>query len=169
MKCVFCPKCGTHTTSRDLGDEGLVPYCPQCQTVLFDSPTPAILAVVIDEAGRVVLLRQPHVTNTHWVLVAGYIKSGETAETAAQREVREETGLLVYDLRYIASFYHDKTDNLMLGYLVRARGSLVTESPEVERAESFDPAEAEALLRPGSVAHKLFLQTSALIDHEQVP
>ena len=102
MRYTFCPNCGQHLTARPIGDEGLVPWCDACQRPWFDSFSTCIIAAVINNRGEVLLQRETRRPDRE-VLVAGYIKPGESAEGAARREIAEETGLTVTALRYVAS------------------------------------------------------------------
>ena len=102
MHCTFCPDCGTRLTARPLGDEGLVPWCEGCQRPWFDSFSACIIAAVIN-AEEQVLLQRETLRPDREVLVAGYIKPGESVEAAALREIAEETGLTVSSLRYLGS------------------------------------------------------------------
>ena len=95
MKCAYCPTCATETILREIGDEGPTPSCNTCGKMLFDVPTPCVLVLGMNAQDQNVLLRRPHVSKRPWVLVASYCKAAETAEQAAEREIREETGLTV--------------------------------------------------------------------------
>ena len=114
MEYTFCPRCGARLSSRILGDEGPVPFCEDCDTPFLDLAKPCVLVLVLNDRREVVLLRQPYVSETNWVLVAGFIQVGETAEKTVIREVREETGLSVKECKYIRSYYHSQK-NLLIG------------------------------------------------------
>lgn len=83
----YCPECGTRTTKKQIGDEGLIPYCEVCKKPYFDYFGQCIIVAVINEQQEIALLKQEHISRTNWVLVAGYMKKGETAEESAIREV----------------------------------------------------------------------------------
>jgi NAD+ diphosphatase len=116
MKYKYCPQCGSILDLKELGDEGLVPFCPSCKDPYFDSYKNCIITVVINEYSEIALLRQDYVSKTNWVLVAGYIKQGETFEESVIREVEEETGQKVQELEYISSYYYEKKELLMAGF-----------------------------------------------------
>lgn len=156
MRFPHCPRCGAATERRPVGDEGPVDFCPACDTAHFETARPGVIVLVHDGEGRVVLLRQDRVSTTHSVLVAGWIRSGETAEETARREVAEETGLAVESLAYAGSWYHESSDGLLLGFVARARGELSRDSAEVDDLEWVSASEAGARLRPGSIAAGLF-------------
>ena len=101
MKFTYCPDCGTALTPKEIGDEGLVPYCTRCKKPLFDMFSTCIIALVVNEYGEAALLRQGYISDTYYNLVSGYMKPGENAETTAMREVEEEIGVPVERLMEI--------------------------------------------------------------------
>ena len=154
MHYTHCPDCGLRLTLRTIGDEGLVPWCESCSRPWFDSFSTCIIAAVMNPAGEVLLQREVRRPDRE-VLVAGYIKPGESAEEAARREIAEETGLTVTSLRYVASFPHMNGDMLMLGFCARAVGNLQPSDSEILSARWCPPEEAVAALREGSIAQQV--------------
>ena len=156
MRHTFCPDCGQHLTPRFLGDEGLVPWCDDCQRPWFDSFSTCIIAAVMNADGEVLLQRETRRPERE-VLVAGYIKPGESAEDAACREIAEETGLTVTSLRYVASYPHMNGDMLMLGFTATAEGDARPASGEVVSSRWCTLNEAVAALREGSIAQQVVM------------
>jgi NAD+ diphosphatase len=157
MKFSFCPECGTPLITKDIGDEGDIPFCESCGKPYIRTPQPCVLVAVYNRKNKIALLRQNYVSNKYWIMVAGYIGEGETAEEAVKREVKEETGLQVESYRYISSFYYEKKDLLLLGFLVFVQDEDFRKSAEVDQIEWFSPQEAEKLLREGSNSYVLFI------------
>ena len=155
MRYVFCPDCGARLSDRVLGEEGLVPWCNDCQRPWFDAFSACIIAAVVIGLSLLVyqLLRRPD----REVLVAGYIMPGESAEDAARREIAEETGLTVTSLRYMGSYPHMNGDMLMLGFCAIAEGEVQSDSSEVLSARWCTPEEAVASLREGSIAQQVVM------------
>jgi NAD+ diphosphatase len=91
------------------------------------------------------------------VLVAGYIKPGESAEDAARREITEETGLTVTALRYVASYPHMDGNMLMLGFAARAEGAAAPASGEVVSSRWANLDNAVVSLREGSIAQQVVI------------
>ena len=58
----FCPHCGTKLIGKEIGDEGIIPYCENCSVPLWDMFTTSIIAAVVNEYGEVALLRQNYVS-----------------------------------------------------------------------------------------------------------
>ena len=88
MRYTHCPDCGQRLSARPIGDEGLVPWCESCRRPWFDTFSTCIITAVMNEKGEVLLQRETRRPDRE-VLVAGYIKPGESAEDAARREIRE--------------------------------------------------------------------------------
>ena len=147
--------------ARPIGDEGLVPWCKNCQRPWFDIFSTCIIAAVMNDTGRVLLQRETRRPERE-VLVAGYIKPGESAEDATRREIAEETGLTVTSLRYMGSYPHMNGDMLMLGFCAIAKGEVHSDSSEVLSARWCTLEEAVASLREGSIAQQVVM---AILNH----
>ena len=156
MRYTFCPDCGQRLTSRPIGDEGLVPWCEGCGRPWFDAFSTCIIAAVMNAVGNILLQRETRRPDRE-VLVAGYMKPGESAEDAARREIAEETGLTVTALRYVASYPHMDGNMLMLGFAATAEGDARPASGEVVSSRWCTPDEAVASLREGSIAQQVVM------------
>lgn len=155
MKFSFCPHCGNKAVIKEIGDEGLMPFCEQCSIPLWDTFTTCIICAVVNEKNEVALLRQGYVSATKYVCVAGVMKLGESAEETAAREVAEELGLTVEKLTYIRSYPYEKKEMLMLGFRADVKKADFQLSGEVDAAEWVPFTEALAKLREGSIAWQL--------------
>lgn len=154
MRFTHCADCGQLLSARPLGDEGLVPWCESCQRPWFDSFSTCIIAAVMNTKGEVLLQRETRRPDRE-VLVAGYIKPGESAEDAARREITEESGLTVTALRYVGSWPHMNGEMLMLGFAAQATGELRSDSSEILSARWCTPEDAVQSLRAGSIAQQV--------------
>ena len=99
----YCPSCATALETRDT-QGSLRPVCPECGKVIYYDPKLAA-TVVIEENGKVLMVRrltQPGFGL--WSLPGGYVDRGEVVESAAAREVLEETGLQVDITKLIGLF-----------------------------------------------------------------
>jgi NAD+ diphosphatase len=108
-----CPRCGAPT---DVVRGGSVRRCPQDGSEHFPRTDPAVIVLVTDGGDRCVLGRQPSWPPGRYSTLAGFVEPGESAEQAVVREVREEAGLDVHDVRYVASQPWPFPSSLMLGY-----------------------------------------------------
>ena len=154
MKFRYCPYCGSKLIKKELGDEGLVPFCEKCNEPLFDLPVSCTITLVLNEYNEAVLIKQKH-GNKNYGCVSGYMKIGESAEECAAREVEEELGIKPCGIEYVASYTFNKKEMVMLGFMARVRKAEFILSEEVESAEWFNIEEARENLREATVARKL--------------
>ncbi|MBQ2407532.1 MAG: NUDIX domain-containing protein [Lachnospiraceae bacterium] len=155
MHFIYCPHCGTKLIGKEIGDEGVIPYCDNCKVPLWDMFTTSIIAAVVNECGEVALLRQDYVSTTSFVCVAGIMKPGESAEETVIREIKEEIGQDVEELQYIRSFPYLKKEMLMLGYKASVKKKEFKLSCEVDSVEWVKYEDALSKLREGSIAWQL--------------
>lgn len=155
MHFIHCPYCGEKLIQKEIGDEGLIPYCDKCNIPLWDMFTTCIICAVVNEENEIALLRQNYVSATKYVCVAGVMKLGESAEETAVREVKEEIGLDVESLEYIQSYPYEKKEMLMLGYKATVKKADFQISGEVDAVEWVKLSEAPDKLREGSIAWQL--------------
>jgi len=155
MKIKYCPVCGSEAIQKEIGDEGLMPFCPTCQAPLWDYFNTSIICAVVNEYNEIALLRQNYVSTTNFVCVAGHMKSAESAEETVKREVNEEIGQEVNQLIYIRSYPYEKKNLLMLGFLAKVNKKEFKLSGEVDNVEWFPLEEAPTKLREGGIAWQL--------------
>jgi NAD+ diphosphatase len=155
MHFTFCPHCGTRLINKEIGDEGMIPYCEICQVPLWDMFTSCVICAIVNEFDEIALIRQQYVSTTSYCCIAGIIKLGEDAEETAIREIKEEIGLDVRKIQYIRSYFYDKKSMLMLGYRADVKKDDFTISKEVDSAEWIPLSEALSKLREGSIAWQL--------------
>jgi len=149
---MYCRECGQKLTLRFCENEGLIPYCDQCESYMFPQFSVAVSMVVTNRAQDKILLAK-HVEDDDFILFAGYIKKGENAEKTIPREIKEELGLNVVKAKYMSSRYHSKKEVLMLNFAVIVEdGNIKLQEEEIAEARwcSFD--EATELIRKGTTA-----------------
>lgn len=156
MRFSHCPNCGQPLSARPIGDEGLVPWCESCSRPWFDTFSTCIIAAVMNGKGEVLLQRETRRPDRE-VLVAGYIKPGESAEDAARREIAEETGLTATSLQYMGSYPHMNGNMLMLGFAAQAEGELHLDSSEILSDRWATMEDAVQSLREGSIAQQVVM------------
>ena len=155
MKIKYCTVCGSEAIQKEIGDEGLMPFCPTCQMPLWDYFNTSIICAVVNEQEEIALLRQNYVSTTNYVCVAGHMKSAESAEETVTREVKEEIGQDVEQLIYIRSYPYEKKNLLMLGFLAKVNKKDFKLSGEVDSVEWFPLNDALSMLREGGIAWQL--------------
>lgn len=131
----FCGRCGTetrpHRTQR-------AKQCPACSLVVYPRLSPAVI-VLVQRDDRVLLARSPGFPPGMFGLIAGFVEPGENLEHALVREVQEETGIRVKNIRYFGSEPWPFPDSLMAGFTADfAGGELVVDKSEIESAFWFD-------------------------------
>ena len=131
-----CPRCGAVT---EVTKAGWTRTCPADGSEHFPRTDPAVIMLVHDGAGRCVLARGPQWQPGRMSVLAGFVEAGESAEAAVAREVREEVGIEVRDVTYVASQPHPFPSSLMLGYTARLAGDprLVIDADEIVEAGWF--------------------------------
>ena len=134
MKYVYCPACGKKLTSKYSYDEGNIPSCDHCNTLYFDTPKPTVVVAVIKE-DEILLLKQSYIYKNSKVLVSGYVSQGETVEETVGREVQEETGIAIKDIKYLGSCSIQEKELLMLTYMANYSSGTLVKSQEVEGVE----------------------------------
>ncbi len=111
----FCPVCGTPLERHmDMGKR-----CPNCGTEHFPHIAPCIIVRIrrqVENRDEILLVRAKNFRRVMFGLVAGFVEGGETFEQAVVREVREETGLEVGNIRYFASQPWPFPSQVMVGF-----------------------------------------------------
>jgi NAD+ diphosphatase len=143
-----CGRCGAPTAAREGGH---MRECknPDCAHKTFPRTDPAIIVLVAD-GERCLLGRQKAWPRGMYSTLAGFVEPGETLEQAAVREVREEAGVEIADLRYLGSQPFPFPASLMLGFMATAATTALTiDHKELEDARWFSAAELRNPGEPG--------------------
>lgn len=109
----FCGKCGEKTS---LVADKFEKLCSKCGLSFFPRLSPAII-VLIKKDEQILMARQKNFADGVYSLIAGFVEAGEALEDAVHREVYEEVGLLVKNVRYYASQPWPFPDSLMIGFI----------------------------------------------------
>ena len=112
----FCGKCGSKTIEKS--DERAI-ACPNCNTVVFPKISPAVIVAIICK-NKILLAHNANFPENWHSLVAGYVDIGESLEEAVIREVKEEVGLDVKNIRYYKSQPWPFSGSLMIGFFADA-------------------------------------------------
>ena len=152
MSSNYCRECGTKLELRELEHEGMVPYCPSCDTFRFPQYNVAVSMITVNEATDEILLIKQYGRPT-FILVAGYVSRGESLEEAVVREIREETGMTVAHMKYNRTQYFEKSDTLMCNFTAFVRdASGFDPNYEIDSYAWFTRDEARRNIRPDSLA-----------------
>jgi NAD+ diphosphatase len=154
----YCGRCATAMRDRD-GERAR--ECPACGLVAYPRVSPAMMALII--RGREILLaRAPRFPGAMYSALAGFVEPGETIEDCVRREVREEVGVEVDDLRYFGSQSWAFPHSLMIAFTARyAGGELQLDPNEIADARWFAIDALPDLPSPMSIARRLIDATVA--------
>jgi NAD+ diphosphatase len=114
----FCANCGNPT---DSAEAGYVRACPRCGAQHHPRTDPVVITLVHD-GDRVLLGRNANWPERRFSCLAGFVEPGESLEHAVEREVGEEAGITVADVRYVSSQPWPFPASLMLGFAAAYAG-----------------------------------------------
>ena len=158
----FCSACGVRSAAAEAGWRR---SCPACGTHHFPRSDPVVI-MLVTRGNRLLLGRAPAWPPGMFSLLAGFVEPGETIEAAVRREVREEVGITVGRVDYLASQPWPFPASLMLGCAAEALDDAITIDPtELDDARWLTREELVEVFagqhpqikgaRPGAIAHFL--------------
>ena len=148
----FCPACGQPLRPHPV-ENAL--ECPACGLLQFPRIEPCIITLV-SRGDELLLIRSVKDRAGIYACLAGFVEIGETLEQAVRREVREETGLEIKNIRYAGSQAWPFPDQLMAGFYAEyAGGGIRIQESEVADARWFRRDALPPLPKPGSIAWRL--------------
>lgn len=157
----YCGRCGTPTRAgHDL--PGLEPrigertrVCPSCGLTAHPRIAPAVI-VLVERGEEILLARSARFPKGLFSAVAGFVEVGESLEQAVAREVREEVGVQIEDIRYFGSQPWPFGRSLMVGFSARyAAGELRPDGAEIVECAWFSRAHLPDLPPKVSIARQL--------------
>lgn len=148
----YCGKCGART--EDLKGER-AKICPVCGLVNYPRISPATITAVLKE-DKILLAHGKSFRENMYSLIAGFVEPGETLEECVQREVMEETGIRIKNIRYLASQPWPFPNSLMLGFCADYdSGEICVDGTEISDAQWFDIRNLPALPSKISIARRI--------------
>ncbi|HEX6138072.1 MAG TPA: NAD(+) diphosphatase [Casimicrobiaceae bacterium] len=154
----FCGRCGSRTLEKE---SERAKQCPACGHVAYPRISPAMMVLVTRER-EVLLARANRFPGAMYSALAGFVEAGETIEDCIHREVREEVGVEVIDLRYFASQSWAFPHSLMIAYTAHyAGGELRPDPAEIADVRWFPVHALPDLPSPMSIARQLIDTTVA--------
>jgi NAD+ diphosphatase len=136
----FCGHCG-HSLEHDTIERAL--YCPECNTKIYPRINPAVIIGIINRDK--ILITKYRTGYAHSALVAGFTEFGETLEQTVEREVMEEVGLKVKNIRYYKSQPWALAQDILAGFFCEVDGDdkIKMDEGELKYAEWVSREEVE--------------------------
>jgi len=145
----FCGRCGQKMQPSDI-ERAMV--CPDCGLIEYPKICPAVIVAVIN-GDKLMVTRYADRPFRGWALIAGFVEIGETLEDTVRREVMEEVGVKVKNLRYYKNQPWSFTDTLLCGFYCDLDGddTVTLDTAELKEAhwlsrEELPPRQNEASL-----------------------
>jgi NAD+ diphosphatase len=157
----YCGYCGMET----IRTRGMVAKeCPCCELLIFPRISPAVI-VLVERGNKVLLARVKRFTSELYSILAGFVELGETLEEAVRREIGEEVGIRVKNIRYFGSQPWPFPDSLMIGFTAEYEsGEIRIDETEIADAGWFDPEKLPTIPGKISIARELidwFVETKS--------
>lgn len=132
----FCGNCGNTTT---LQQNNKFVICNTCNNPVYPHIAPCIIVRIHDAEDNILMARGVNFAKGVWGLIAGFIEIGETVEEAVRREVKEEVGLEITDIKYWGSQpWPFPSNSLMIGFTAKYQAGTINIDPvEIEQAAFF--------------------------------
>jgi NAD+ diphosphatase len=163
----FCGQCGSRTADQE---HERAKRCPHCGLVVYPRLSPAMIIAVTRQTGdglEILLARNHRFPPGRFSVLAGYVEPGESLETCCAREVCEEVGIDITNIRYFGSQPWPFPNSLMIGFTAEyAGGDIKLEESELAEARWFAAHELPGIPPPFTIARRLIdgfiAQASAL-------
>jgi NAD+ diphosphatase len=156
----FCSRCGAPLSPKT-EERGLL--CGECGRVTYAPLHPAII-VAVEKEGKLLLAHNTRMPERRYSVLAGFVEPGESLERTVAREVMEETGVEVRDIRYFGSQSWPFPCSLMLGFTARwSGGELRPDGVELDDAGWFAPDEFPEVPPGMSISRRLIDDFAARI------
>jgi len=148
----YCGQCGSETEQHE---KDLALYCPACTMVFYPRISPCII-VLVTRGEELLLAKGRKNIGGIYTTLAGFVEAGETIEQAVHREVQEETGVIIGNLKYFSSQPWPFPHQLMLGFHAEYHsGEICIDKDEILDAAWWHYSNLPKTLIPESIAGKL--------------
>lgn len=157
----YCGRCGKN---MDVIDWELATFCKSCNHRCYPRISPCII-VAIRNDDKLLLAKGKHSTSGMYSVLAGFVESGETLEQAVHREVMEEVGIEIKNLKYFGSQPWPFPHSLMMGYTAEyAGGELTICEAEILAADWFRVGDMPETPSIKSISGQLIAHTVKMIQ-----
>ena len=133
---LFCQRCANPLSRKPI-DGKQRPYCPACGFILFLDPKVAVAILAMQDDRLIMVKRgvEPHLGE--WAFPSGFVDRGEIVETAARREMKEETGLDIALTALIGVYSQQDSPVILIVYAARITGGSLTPGHDAQDARPF--------------------------------
>lgn len=126
--------CGSCSTPTELKSNELAKQCPACGAVYYPRISPAVIVAVV-RGDKILLAHNKNFRTSWYSVIAGFVEPGETFEDCVAREVAEEVGIKVKNIKYFGSQPWPFPDSLMVGFLAEYEsGEIIVDGEEIDAA-----------------------------------
>lgn len=148
----YCGRCGEKTLIKE-GEHSK--YCPKCVLPMYPKISPAVI-VAITKEDKILLAQNVQNKTGFYSVLAGFVEPGETLEECVCREIKEEAGIDLKNIKYFGSQPWPFPDSLMLGFTAEyAGGELVLDETELSDARWFSADELPQVPGKLSISRRL--------------
>jgi NAD+ diphosphatase len=152
----FCAQCGGRNF---LNHNEIAMQCGECRTIHYPRIFPCVIVAVRKE-GKILLAQHPQHKGGMYTVIAGFLEVGETLEQCVAREVKEETGINVKNIRYFGSQPWAFPTNMMVGFVADYEsGDIQPDYTELADVKWFTPEEMPVVAPEGTIARALIDST----------
>ena len=144
----YCSTCGAKLILKEESDSHSS-YCPSCEKPIYKDPKVATCTLVTNAENAILLAKRALEPGLgKWALPGGYVNLGEVVETAAKREILEETGILCEITKLLGVFSAENTSPILIVYGAHTTGGTLTPSIETPEVAFFQPNDLPPLSFP---------------------
>ena len=130
----YCGRCGTKT---EVDEKDMMLKCPKCGQMHYPRIAPAII-VAIRNGDKLLMAQHSYHETIRYALIAGFVEPGESIEEAVHREVSEEVGIKIKNLKYLKSQSWPFPNSLMLAFEAEYEsGDIKVDGDEIVKAKWF--------------------------------
>ncbi|MDR2030724.1 MAG: NAD(+) diphosphatase [Azoarcus sp.] len=148
----FCGMCGQ---AMGMSTAEIACVCPACGHKAYPRISPVAIGLIV-KGDEILLARSPHFAPGMYSALAGFVEAGESAEECLRRELREEAGIEIGNIRYFGSQSWPYPHSLMIGFIADyLDGELVAQEAEIEDLGWFGFDRLPVLPHPASLARRM--------------
>jgi NAD+ diphosphatase len=148
----FCGACGEATVKKD--DEH-AKICPKCKNIFYPRLSPAVI-VAVTKGDKLLLARNKNFVSGRYSVLAGFVEAGETLEECVKREIKEEVGIEVKNIKYFGSQSWPFPNSFMVGFTAEHEsGEIQLDENELADANWFSAEEMPDIPAKLSISRRL--------------